>query len=66
MTEATHSDSLVIGVDIGGTKMAAGLVDPEGDITEQVRASMAPNGDDHAVRSVHNERPPNCLKLIHF
>jgi predicted NBD/HSP70 family sugar kinase len=32
MTEATHSDSLVIGVDVGGTKMAAGLVDPEGEI----------------------------------
>jgi N-acetylglucosamine kinase-like BadF-type ATPase len=36
------SDGLVIGVDVGGTKVAAGLVNPEGEITEQIRAPMAP------------------------
>jgi glucokinase len=35
----------VIGVDVGGTKVAAGVVNLEGEITQQVRAPMVANGD---------------------
>jgi len=34
----------VIGVDVGGTKVAAGLVDSGGEIKIQTRAAMVPNG----------------------
>ena len=37
-------DSLVVGVDIGGTKVAAGLVDREGEIKSQIRTPMIANG----------------------
>lgn len=40
-----NHDGLVIGVDIGGTKVAAGLVDPAGRITGQVRQTMVTTGD---------------------
>lgn len=33
-------DELVIGVDVGGTKVAAGLVDPSGEIRRQIRKPM--------------------------
>jgi len=45
MKEATQSDGLVMGVDIGGTKLAGGFVNPEGEITKQIRVPMAPSGD---------------------
>jgi glucokinase len=45
MSEATQSDGLVIGVDVGGTKVAAGFVNPDGKITTQVRAPMVANGE---------------------
>jgi len=45
MTDAAHSDDLVIGVDIGGTKVAAGLVDAAGKIIRQVRHPMISDGD---------------------
>jgi glucokinase len=41
MTET--NDTLVIGVDIGGTKVAAGLVDRNGQIKAQVRTPMVAN-----------------------
>ncbi|MGA8492658.1 MAG: ROK family protein [Terriglobales bacterium] len=41
MTET--NDTLVIGVDIGGTKVAAGLVDGNGEIKTQVRTPMVAN-----------------------
>jgi glucokinase len=41
MTEANHT--LVVGVDIGGTKVAAGLVDRNGEIKAQVRTPMVAN-----------------------
>jgi len=41
MTET--SDTLVVGVDIGGTKVAAGLVDRNGEIKTQVRTPMVAN-----------------------
>lgn len=37
---AVHSDGVVMGVDVGGTKVAAGFVDPDGKITTQVRGPM--------------------------
>ncbi len=37
-------DGLVVGVDIGGTKVAAGLVDRKGEIKNQIRTPMAANG----------------------
>jgi hypothetical protein len=33
MPDGTESEGVVIGVDLGGTKVAAGLVDPPGRIT---------------------------------
>ena len=36
--------SLTLGVDIGGTKIAAGLVDPQGTIVFQTRVPMSPRG----------------------
>jgi glucokinase len=41
MTET--NDTLVVGVDIGGTKVAAGLVDRNGEIKTQVRTPMVAN-----------------------
>jgi glucokinase len=39
------SDELIIGVDIGGTKVAAGLVDPSGEIRRQIRKPMVSDQD---------------------
>lgn len=45
MTEAVpDKDDLVVGVDVGGTKIAAGLVDRNGEIRSQTRMPMASNG----------------------
>src|SRR5450759_3797263 len=38
-------ESMIIGVDIGGTKVAAGLVDSTGEITHKTRVPMTPAGD---------------------
>jgi glucokinase len=38
-------DPLVVGVDVGGTKVAAGLVDHTGKITAQTRTPMVANGE---------------------
>ncbi len=43
MTE--NNDALVVGVDIGGTKVAGGLVDRNGEIKTQVRTPMVANRD---------------------
>ncbi|HMJ23656.1 MAG TPA: ROK family protein, partial [Terriglobales bacterium] len=40
MFESSTSEGLVIGVDIGGTKIAAGLVDSAGNIHHQIRTPM--------------------------
>ncbi len=39
------NDTLVVGVDIGGTKVAAGLVDRNGEIKRQIRTPMMANGE---------------------
>ena len=36
---------MIIGVDIGGTKVAAGLVDSTGEITHKARVPMVSTGD---------------------
>jgi glucokinase len=41
----TEIDGLVVGVDIGGTKVAAGLVDRNGEIKAQTRTAMVANGE---------------------
>jgi len=41
---AFDQDGLIIGVDVGGTKVAAGLVQPDGTITKQLRVPMAADG----------------------
>lgn len=38
------NDSVLLGVDIGGTKVAAGVVDAQGKILSQVRVPMVSNG----------------------
>lgn len=42
---SSTDDELIIGVDIGGTKVAAGLVDASGEIRRQVRTPMVSDGD---------------------
>jgi glucokinase len=42
------ANSLVLGVDIGGTKIAAGLVNPEGKILKQIRKPMIATGSAEA------------------
>jgi glucokinase len=44
MSLAAVRDDLVIGVDVGGTKVAAGLVDPSGEILCHNRNPMVSNG----------------------
>ena len=45
MIEIPAQDGFVIGVDVGGTKVAAGLVDHSGEIFSQTRTPMMPNGN---------------------
>lgn len=53
MVRAPVSETVVIGVDIGGTKVAAGVVDPDGTILYRTRVAMACNdGADRALASV--------------
>jgi glucokinase len=43
MTQSSHR-GYAIGVDVGGTKVAAGFVDPQGEITHHTRTAMNPRG----------------------
>jgi glucokinase len=45
----TQQTRLIIGVDIGGTKVAAGLVDGDGKILSQVRQPMVARGEPEAA-----------------
>src|SRR5437016_4167769 len=49
MTQEAMAQPSVIGVDIGGTKVAAGLVDAAGTILTQVRTPMVANGGSEAA-----------------
>jgi glucokinase len=42
---SSNENSYVIGVDIGGTKVAAGLVNPAGEISDVTRVRMISDGD---------------------
>lgn len=53
MTNQASQNGFVIGVDVGGTKVAAGLVDQEGTIRSHARGSMISNqGPDAALKAV--------------
>src|SRR4030088_1055419 len=53
MTPPSNSQALIIGVDIGGTKVAVGLVDPSGKIVTQERRPMvATSGPEPALQAV--------------
>src|SRR5438270_11548193 len=45
MKDVPVQDGLVIGVDIGGTKVAAGLVDSTGEILAQTRTPMVSSSE---------------------
>lgn len=49
MTKHTKREGSIIGVDIGGTKVAAGLVDCDGKILNQVRQPMIARGEPEAA-----------------
>lgn len=49
MTQPTKRDGSIIGVDVGGTKVAAGLVDRGGKILSQVRQPMVARGEPEAA-----------------
>jgi len=76
MSVAQAPEGVVVGVDVGGTKVAAGLVDPSGKILTQVRTPMMANdgaeGGLSAVTSVIDavsgrlaNRPAAPQRLIH-
>src|SRR5437016_11665350 len=44
MLDARNSETWVIGVDVGGTKVAAGFVDRQGEILHHTRTAMNPAG----------------------
>ena len=45
MGQVVMEERFIIGIDIGGTKVAAGLVDGSAQIRRQTRSPMVPNGD---------------------
>jgi glucokinase len=49
MTQDTRREGSIIGVDVGGTKVAAGLVDRDGKILSQVRQPMVARGEPEAA-----------------
>jgi glucokinase len=49
MTQAPNNKGLILGVDIGGTKVAVGLVDRAGKIISQSRKPMSANGTPEAA-----------------
>ena len=44
MPDAVNPGTRTIGVDVGGTKVAAGFVDPQGEIAQHTRLAMNPRG----------------------
>jgi len=44
MPDAVNPGTRTIGVDVGGTKVAAGFVDAQGEITQHTRTAMNPRG----------------------
>jgi glucokinase len=65
-------DALVVGVDVGGTKVAAGLVDRQGEIRAQVRTAMVVNaGAEAGLAAVVSaidllfQNEPSARNLMH-
>lgn len=72
MRAKNHSPDQVVGVDVGGTKVAAGIVDTQGKILAQTRASMnchgsAQDGLASVLSAIENlfARDPALRKKIH-
>ncbi len=71
MSEATTTEQLTLGIDIGGTKVAAGLVDAAGTILFHTRAPMVARGDaaagfsaiENAINAVFAVWPDTRSKL---
>lgn len=67
----SSADPLTLGVDIGGTKIAAGLVDARGSILFQARAPMCAREDavagftavENAIKAVFAAQPDACARL---
>jgi glucokinase len=62
MTQTT-SGACVIGVDVGGTKVAAGFVDPQGEIHEHTRVAMNSHGTAAEGFAAVTEAIDELLKL---
>jgi len=66
----SHDGNIVIGVDIGGTKVAAGLVDSCGEILKQNRTHMIASGEpasglaavSEAIRGLLSGEPPQTQR----
>src|SRR3954469_20774247 len=52
----------VLGVDIGGTKVAAGLVEPDGSVAFKTRQPMKTSGDDHEAMSAVHSVIRSCME----
>jgi len=57
----TELKSVVLGVDIGGTKVAAGLVEANGNVVFKTREPMKTNGSDSEAMTAVNTVIRNCL-----
>src|SRR5271168_346258 len=65
MSQPSTTEQLTLGIDIGGTKVAAGLVDAAGNILFQTRVPMVATGDAatgfgavvNAINAVFSARP---------
>jgi glucokinase len=62
-TDLPHR-TLTLGVDIGGSKVAAGLVDPDGTVHHQVRAPMVSHGDAAAGLAAVNSAIAAVLRNV--
>lgn len=63
MTSNGTSDTAILGVDIGGTKVAVGLVNAEGEILKQGRAPMAANGSAEDALQAVTDAIDSLLRL---
>lgn len=70
--QAAQKDEFVIGVDVGGTKVAAGIVTADGKIINQTRIPMIANGDaatgfaavKSAIDSLFASTPKTTIRAI--
>jgi len=68
MTKSSPSEGIFVGVDVGGTKVAAGLVNADGEILSHQRVSMVSDGSTErglqAVLSAIAQVLPECASSI--